>query len=118
MPHKETTIDELAMMVQKGFESMKDEFDSVKNEVDEIKDGMKTLERGQEDIKLRLDNVPYRFEMKEHKTILKRHDRRIGRLETKVFPGSYCQMLLMASFPAYPICHLRPPAPSRPALHR
>lgn len=31
---KQTTIDELAMMVQKGFESMKDEFDGMKNEID------------------------------------------------------------------------------------
>jgi len=52
--NKEITIDALAMMVQKGFQSI------AKN-VSDIKNDLKLLERGQEDIKLRLDNVPYRF---------------------------------------------------------
>ncbi len=65
------------MMVQKGFQSMKDEMDGIKN-------GIKLLERGQEDIKLRLDNVPYRFEMKEQEEKLEEHDKRIRTLEKKV----------------------------------
>ena len=48
---KNTTINDLAFMVKKGFDQVDERFD--------------TLERGQEEIKLKLDNVAYRFEMVE-----------------------------------------------------
>jgi len=83
--NKEITIDELAMMVQKGFEGMTGETNGLKGEIGEVKQGIKLLDRGQEDIKLRLDNVPYRFEMKEQEDKLQKHDQRIGTLERKVF---------------------------------
>lgn len=46
---KKTTIDDLAVMMKKGFDSMDQQF--------------ARLEMGQEDIKLRLDQAAYRFEL-------------------------------------------------------
>ena len=57
---KKTTIDDLAVMMKKGF-------DGVDENLVQLKKGMNEqfskLEVGQEDIKLRLDQAAYRFEM-------------------------------------------------------
>jgi len=59
---KNTTIDDLAILVAKGFESTatKDDIADMATKAD-----IARLEHGQEDIKLKLDNVAYRFELVE-----------------------------------------------------
>ncbi|MDP2933988.1 MAG: hypothetical protein Q8N81_07745 [bacterium] len=57
---KNTTIDDLAILVAKGFEST-----ATKDDIARLDRRMDTLEHGQEDIKLKLDNVAYRFELVE-----------------------------------------------------
>ena len=102
--NKETTIEELALMVQRGFESttkeirqeikesvsgVKDEIsgeiNGVKGEVSGLKDSMEimskeinSLQRGQVRIEDRLD------EMSSNKKVLEDHDKRISILEKKV----------------------------------
>jgi regulator of replication initiation timing len=97
--NKETTIDELAMMVQKGFQGMDEKIEGMDKKMDEgFKqvneriDGMQkemnvavkeidNLQRGQERIEDRLDEIVPG--VKEQKEILKEHDKRITVLETK-----------------------------------
>ncbi|MDP3899774.1 MAG: hypothetical protein Q8Q23_01700 [bacterium] len=59
---KNITIDDLAVMVQSGFEEAKYEnnarFEKIEKELEFLKDG-------QEKIQLKLDNVAYRFELVE-----------------------------------------------------
>lgn len=63
------TMNDLAVMVKKGFDETGEKIKEVKNDVDEIKKGVKDLsETNTEEhtaIKLRLDNVAYRFELVE-----------------------------------------------------
>jgi BMFP domain-containing protein YqiC len=62
MATKNNTIDDLAVMVQKGFDEVNK---GVQKGFDAVNDRLDQVERGQEDIKLKLDNVAYRFELKE-----------------------------------------------------
>lgn len=55
---KKITIDNLAVMIKKGFDHMDENF----KQADER---LNCLEKGQEEIKLKLDNVAYRFELVE-----------------------------------------------------
>ena len=57
---KQTTIDDLAEMVARGFENTATKADIVR-----IEKHLGALEDGQEQIKLKLDNVAYRFELVE-----------------------------------------------------
>jgi len=59
---KETTIEDLAGMVAKGFDEAKTNLDQFRGEVGKRFD---VLEDSQEQIKLKLDNVAYRFELVE-----------------------------------------------------
>ena len=59
---KETTIDDLAVMINSGFNEIKE---SNAQEHKEMGRKLNSLEQGQEDIKVRLDNVAYRFELVE-----------------------------------------------------
>lgn len=81
--NKQTTIDDLALMVKKGFDGVNGEankrfnqvderfekIDRKLNKIDERFDGMDerlvSLEKGQEEIKMKLDNVVYRTEFIE-----------------------------------------------------
>ena len=66
---KETTIDDLAVMIGKGFEDLSERMESLKEDNSQehkiMKGKLNSLEVGQEDIKIRLDNVAYRFELVE-----------------------------------------------------
>ncbi|OGE74522.1 MAG: hypothetical protein A3K06_00050 [Candidatus Doudnabacteria bacterium RIFCSPHIGHO2_01_52_17] len=70
---KETTIDDLAVMVKNGFEGvtgeMNSRFDQAHRDMNsrfgEVNHRLDLLEQGQEQIKLKLDNVAYRFELIE-----------------------------------------------------
>lgn len=84
MKKENVTLDDLAMMVQKGFDhvdkrfaAIDKRFDEVDNRFEKIEKKLDLLERGQEDIKLRQDNCVYRFELKEL-------DRRVGILERRL----------------------------------
>ena len=57
---KKTTIDDLAVMMKKGFDGMDENLGQLKKGMNEQ---FSKLEMGQEDIKLRLDQAAYRFEM-------------------------------------------------------
>lgn len=55
---KKTTIDDLAIMIGKGFSHVDERFEQVDKR-------LSSLENGQEDIKMKLNNVAYRFELVE-----------------------------------------------------
>ena len=59
---KETTIDDLALMVAKGFGNIDHRMDSLDHGQKEI---VKNNSIEHDDIKTRLDNVAYRFELVE-----------------------------------------------------
>ena len=67
---KGATIDDLAVMVKNGFDSVDSRFNHVDKRLDD-------LEQGQEEIKLKLGDVAYRFELVEL-------ERRVNILERKV----------------------------------
>jgi len=69
-PKKATTIDDLAIMVAKGFEGVQEQLSPMRSDI-------KDLKEGQEQITLKLDNVAYRFEVVELQ-------RRVDLLEKKV----------------------------------
>ena len=69
---EEITIDELAAMVQNGFNELKGE---LKGGIGELKDDIKKLQDGQTRIEMRLMNVVYRSEfekLKEEVDMLKK----------------------------------------------
>jgi len=61
MSKKETTTDDLAGMVKRGFDGVTREIGQVKQEVVKLRE---QNGREHEDIKLRLDNAAWRFELK------------------------------------------------------
>lgn len=90
MKESKITIDSLAIMVNKGFNEVKNDMGKTRDDIGEMKEEMNTrldklekghdemdnhldeanarlgkIERGQEEIKLKLDNVAYRFELQE-----------------------------------------------------
>ena len=67
---KGATIDDLAVMVKNGFDSVDSRFNHVDKRLDD-------LDQGQEEIKLKLGDVAYRFELVEL-------ERRVNILERKV----------------------------------
>ncbi len=74
---KKTTIDDLAVMMKKGFDGIDVQFYSVKERLDK-------LETGQEDIKLRLDQATYRFEMQALEKRVEVLEKRTGIQTSKV----------------------------------
>ena len=72
---KETTIDDLAVMINSGFNELKESND---REHKEMGKKLNSLEQGQEDIKIRLDNVAYRFELVELQKRVEVLERRVG----------------------------------------
>lgn len=62
---KNTTIDDLAIMVKHGFDQVDERFDQVNGKFSQVNGILSQLESGQEEIKLKLDNVAYRFELVE-----------------------------------------------------
>ena len=69
--NSKTTIDDLAVMVKGGFDTMDGRFDKVENKLE-------VLEQGQEEIKLRLDNVAYRFELVELQRRVELVEKKVG----------------------------------------
>ena len=67
---KKTTTDDLAVMINRGFEQTREDFKQVDKRLG-------SLENGQEEIKLSLNNVAYRFELVELQ-------KRVERLEKKI----------------------------------
>lgn len=67
MKDSKTTINDLARMVNNGFNGVTEEINGVKQEINEVKQEMITHNQRNEqnhlDLKLRLDNVAYRFEL-------------------------------------------------------
>lgn len=67
--NKKITMNDLAVMVKRGFDETGEKIKGVKNEVDEVKKEVKSFRetntREHEAIMLRLDNVAYRFELVE-----------------------------------------------------
>lgn len=83
MKEKNITLDDLARMVQKGFDhvdkrltEIDNRVEKVDNRFDSIENGLSGLVRGQEDIQLRLDNCAHRFELRDL-------DRRLTTLERR-----------------------------------
>ncbi|MFH1522396.1 MAG: hypothetical protein ABIE43_01095 [Patescibacteria group bacterium] len=64
MSKEEITIDDLAVMVNKGFDDINKRFNNVEDQI-------KSLKQGQENIGLKLDNVAYQFQVQAlHKRLL------------------------------------------------
>lgn len=61
---EKVTIDDLALMIGKGFEHVDHRMDSLEKGQEEI---IKNNAKDHEDMALRLDNVAYRFELVELK---------------------------------------------------
>jgi len=64
MKKENITINDLAIMVAKGFEETAKKAD-MDRRFDGVNARLDKLEQGHEEIKLRLDNVAYRFELVE-----------------------------------------------------
>lgn len=73
MPKEKVTIDDLAVMINKGFGSVENRLGTMENDIKEIR-------RGQEEIELKLCNVAYRFELKQ---LEERFEDRLKILERK-----------------------------------
>lgn len=81
---KNVSLDDLAVMVKRGFDGVDKrfdgvdkKFDGVDKKFDKVEKRLENLEQGQEEIKLKLDRVAYRFEVEEL-------DRRVKRIETRL----------------------------------
>jgi len=72
---KNITIDNLAGMVQRGFDSVDRRFDKVENTLKNFRDE-NSLEH--EEIKMRLSQIVYRFELEEVEKRLKRVETKLG----------------------------------------
>lgn len=73
---KNITLDDLALMVGKGFNNVDKTLIATRDDIHKLDKRIAVLEAGQEQIKLRLDNVAYRFELVSLKD-------RVERLEIK-----------------------------------
>jgi len=71
MPRKQTTIEDLARMIKKGFDGNDKRFDRIETRLDR-------LEQGHEDIQLRLGNVPFKFEVEDLKKRVKKIELKVG----------------------------------------
>lgn len=103
MKNKKVTIDDLAIVIEKGFTEAKKDREGTKKDVDDLAmavkagfDGvdkqfknmnkrfvalgkdMNGLKQGQERIELRLDNVAYRFELVELEKRVKKVELKLG----------------------------------------
>ena len=71
MPRKQTTIEDLARMIKKGFDGNDKRFDRIETRLDR-------LEQGHEDIQLRLGNVPFKFEVEDLEKRVKKIELKVG----------------------------------------
>ncbi|MCK5122869.1 MAG: hypothetical protein KAQ87_01855 [Candidatus Pacebacteria bacterium] len=66
---KETTIDDLAIMIGKGFKHVEGRINSLEREQEKTKEEIKEFRRENylehEEMKIRFDNVAHRFELVE-----------------------------------------------------
>lgn len=77
MKKKNTTIDDLARMVNKGFEETA-KSKEVNARFDKVDIRLDNLEQGQEEIKPRQDNAAYRFEVEDLKKRVKKLEFKAG----------------------------------------
>lgn len=77
---KDITLEDLAGMVNNGFESVQSEFDSVRSEMnqrfDKVEKRLDVVEEDVKDIKLHLHTETYKFDIKDL-------DNRVTKLEKK-----------------------------------
>jgi predicted nucleic acid-binding Zn-ribbon protein len=85
MANKQTTNEDLAHMIKKGFDDHDKRFDEIDNRFDAVDMRlekmdvrMDNLEQGQEEIKTRVDNVAYRFEVDDLKKRVKKLEFKAG----------------------------------------
>lgn len=71
----ETTTDELAMMVKRGFDEAGERFSEIEGKIDNLSE---SNTREHEEMKIRLDNVAHRFELVELQKRVEILERRIG----------------------------------------
>ena len=80
MSKEEITIDELARMIARGFDNVKEEIGGVDGKVESLRNELsefrKQNEREHLELRLRQDNVAHRYEMQDL-------DERVTRLEKK-----------------------------------
>lgn len=85
MVKKPITNEDLARMINKGFDdhdkrfrSFDKRFDGIESRMDKVDVRLDNLEQGQEEIKIRLDNVVYRFEVEDLKKRVKKIELKVG----------------------------------------
>ena len=78
MPKKNTTIEDLARMVKKGFDdtASKSDIKGLRSDIEELKSYVGELKLDVKDVKNRLDNI--------ERLILKQHGERIINLERRM----------------------------------
>lgn len=102
---KNITIDDLAVILSKQFDSINKQFDSINNQFDNVNkqfdnidkkfdgvnkkfDGvnkqLQELKQGHENIELRLANVAYRFELQELQGVVKNLQKQVVLLNVKM----------------------------------
>jgi len=75
---KNTTLDNLAGMIKRGFDNVDKRFDENTKEHRVMMTKLENLENGTEEIKLKLDQVAYRFEIQELERRVKRVEAKLG----------------------------------------
>jgi len=75
---KNTTFDNLAGMIKRGFDNVDKRFDENTKEHRVMMTKLENLENGTEEIKLKLDPVAYRFEIQELERRVKRVEAKLG----------------------------------------
>ena len=78
MNNSQTTLDDLAAMVKKGFDETGKDLAELKSDVSQLKTDVNELQAGQERIEMRLTNVAYRFELQELQQRVERLEQKAG----------------------------------------
>lgn len=91
MPKKKVTIENLARMIEKGFQQTASQNDIIKLEkritalekiASDQDKGIKGLIQGQEDIKIRLGQIAFRFELEELEKRVRKIELQVGSKKT------------------------------------
>jgi len=85
MPKKKISIDDLAVMINRGFEAVDKRFDelderfkAVDSRLDAVEKRLGLVETGQEDVKLRISEVAYRFELNQLEKRMEVLEQKVG----------------------------------------
>jgi hypothetical protein len=78
MKKKITTIEDLAILVQKEFLAVGKRFDKIEYDIKDLKHEVLELRSDMDDLKLRMGEFAYRFEFKDFEKRLRRVEAKVG----------------------------------------